>query len=97
MHLRNAPTNLMQEMGYGQGYRHAHLEALPDIGAYAAGENYFPDELQPSTFYHPAAAGLESKIRGRLASLSAADAAADAAADENAKDKHSADDAAGEV
>ena len=97
MHLRNAPTHLMQEMGYGQGYRHAHHAALRDIGAYAAGENYFPDELQPSTFYHPAAAGLENKIRGRLASLSAADVAAAAAADKNAEDKNSADDAAGEV
>ena len=83
----------MREMGYGQGYRHAHHEALRDIGAYVAGENYFPDELQPSTFYHPAAAGLESKIRGRLASLSAAAAAVD----KNAEDKNSADDAAGEV
>ena len=86
----------MREMGYGQGYRHAHHEALRDIGAYVAGENYFPDELQPSTFYHPAAAGLENKIRGRLASFSAADAAA-AAVDKNAEDKNSADDAAGEV
>ncbi len=73
MHLRNAPTNLMQQIGYGQGYRHAHNEALADVGAYAAGENYFPDELQPTTFYHPAAAGLESKIRERLAALAAAD------------------------
>ena len=73
MHLRNAPTNLMQQMGYGQGYRHAHNEALADVDAYAAGENYFPDELQPATFYHPSGAGLEGKIRDRLAALAAAD------------------------
>ena len=73
MHLRNAPTNLMQQMDYGQGYRHAHNELLADVGAYAAGENYFPDELQPASFYHPAGAGLEAKIRDRLAALAAAD------------------------
>ena len=73
MHLRNAPTNLMQQIGYGQGYRHAHNEALADVDAYAAGENYFPDELQPATFYHPSGAGLEGKIRDRLAALAAAD------------------------
>jgi len=73
MHLRNAPTKLMQQMGYGQGYRHAHSEALAEVGAFAAGENYFPNELQPTTFYHPANAGLESKIRERLAALAAAD------------------------
>ena len=61
MHLRNAPTKLMQQMGYGQAYRHAHSEALAEVGAFAAGENYFPNELQPTTFYHPANAGLESK------------------------------------
>ena len=73
MHLRNAPTNLMQQMDYGQGYRHAHNELLADVGAYAAGGNYFPDELQPATFYHPAGAGLEGRIRDRLAALAAAD------------------------
>jgi putative ATPase len=63
----------MQQMGYGQGYRHAHNEVLADVDAYAAGENYFPDELQPATFYHPSGAGLEGKIRDRLAALAAAD------------------------
>ena len=76
MHLRNAPTQMMKGLGYGEGYRHAHAENSADVGAYAAGENYFPDELQPMTFYHPAAAGLEEKIRQRLQRLAAADALA---------------------
>ena len=73
MHLRNAPTQLMQSLGYGDGYRHAHNENSAEIGAYAAGERYFPDELEPVTFYHPAAAGLEEKIRQRLQRLAQAD------------------------
>lgn len=76
MHLRNAPTQLMKGMGYGDGYRHAHTEKNADVGAYAAGESYFPDELKPVTFYHPAAAGLEEKIRQRLQRLAAADLSA---------------------
>ena len=76
MHLRNAPTQMMKGLGYGEGYRHAHAENTTDVGAYAAGENYFPDELQPMTFYHTAAAGLEEKIRQRLQRLAAADALA---------------------
>ena len=76
MHLRNAPTQMMKGLGYGEGYRHAHAENTTDVGAYAAGENYFPDELQPVTFYHPAAAGLEEKIRQRLQRLAAVDALA---------------------
>lgn len=73
MHLRNAPTKLMQSLGYGDGYRHAHNEGDDVVGAYAAGEHYFPDELEPATFYHPAAAGLEDKIRQRLQRLAQAD------------------------
>ncbi len=73
MHLRNAPTSLMKSMGYGDGYRHAHNESIQGLGAYAAGERYFPDELEPVTFYHPAAAGLEDKIRQRLQGLAQAD------------------------
>ena len=73
MHLRNAPTNMMKDLGFGDGYRHAHGEQLDDIGGYAAGENYFPDELPPETFYYPAAAGLEDKIRQRLSRLAKAD------------------------
>ncbi|HLS80366.1 MAG TPA: replication-associated recombination protein A [Steroidobacter sp.] len=63
MHLRNAPTRLMKELGYGKGYRYAHDE--PD--AYAAGENYFPEGLAPKNYYRPAARGLEIKIAEALA------------------------------
>ncbi len=66
VHLRNAPTKLMKELGYGHAYRYAHDE--PD--AYAAGEHYFPDELAPAPrFYRPTPRGLEGKIGERLAYL----------------------------
>ena len=65
MHLRNAPTKTMKELGYGSGYRYAHDEAE----AYAAGERYLPEELGEVRFYDPKEAGLESKIRARLARL----------------------------
>ncbi len=58
LHLRNAPTKLMKEIGYGKGYRYAHDEP----GAYAAGERYFPDELPDRRYYVPAPRGLEIKI-----------------------------------
>ncbi len=61
-HLRNAPTRLMKEMGYGEAYRYAHDE--PEH--YAAGENYFPPELHQQRYYHPAAQGLERKIGEKL-------------------------------
>jgi putative ATPase len=61
-HLRNAPTKLMKELGYGREYRYAHDE--PD--AYAAGEHYFPDGMGEPRFYDPTPRGLESKIRERL-------------------------------
>ncbi|MBI3918313.1 MAG: replication-associated recombination protein A [Betaproteobacteria bacterium] len=63
--LRNAPTKLMKELGYGNDYRYAHDEE----GAYAAGENYFPDGMTPPRFYEPTARGLEQRIRERLAEL----------------------------
>ncbi len=63
LHLRNAPTRLMKELGYAKGYRYAHDEA----GAYAAGENYFPDELGRRQYYFPTDQGLEGKIAERLA------------------------------
>jgi putative ATPase len=62
LHLRNAPTGLMKGLGYGKGYRYAHDE--PD--AYAAGERYFPDEMQPARYYEPVDRGLEIKIREAL-------------------------------
>lgn len=69
LRLRNAPTGLMRNLGYGEGYRYAHDEAE----AYAAGENYFPDELEPQRYYHPTDQGLEAKIRARLERLQALD------------------------
>ncbi|BCB27188.1 recombination factor protein RarA [Sulfurimicrobium lacus] len=64
-HLRNAPTKLMKELGFGREYRYAHDE--PD--AYAAGENYFPDEVKAVNFYRPTPRGMEGKIGERLAYL----------------------------
>jgi putative ATPase len=63
IHLRNAPTRLMKELGYGHEYRYAHDE--PE--AYAAGETYFPDDLEERRYYQPVARGLEQKIAERLA------------------------------
>lgn len=64
-HLRNAPTRLMKDLGYGRDYRYAHDEA----GAYAAGENYFPDDLPPPLLYEPTERGLEARISERLEAL----------------------------
>ena len=68
MHLRNAATGMMKGMGYGEGYRHAHAETSID-GAYAAGEDYFPEAMQPQQFYFPRPSGLEDKIKNRLERL----------------------------
>lgn len=65
LHLRNAPTRLMKELGYGKGYRYAHDE--PD--AFAAGENYFPQGLEPRRYYQPVPRGLEIKIAEALEKL----------------------------
>ena len=65
IHLRNAPTKLMKELGYGKHYRYAHDE--PD--AYAAGENYFPEDVTPERYYYPVPRGMESKIAEKLAYL----------------------------
>ena len=69
LHLRNAPTKLMKQLGYGDEYRYAHDE--PD--AYAAGEDYFPDELAPQPFYQPVPRGLELKIGEKLNHLAQLD------------------------
>jgi putative ATPase len=63
LHLRNAPTKLMKSLDYGKGYRYAHDE--PD--AYAAGENYFPDGMEPRSYYQPVPRGMEIKIAEALA------------------------------
>jgi putative ATPase len=64
LHLRNAPTKLMKELGYGHAYRYAHDE--PE--AYAAGETYFPEGINPS-WYRPTDRGMEGKIAEKLAHL----------------------------
>ncbi|HTK01527.1 MAG TPA: replication-associated recombination protein A [Bordetella sp.] len=71
MHLRNAPTKLMKQLGHGHAYRYAHDEPH----GYAAGENYFPDGMHP-TFYQPTDRGLEAKIQQKLAFLRDLDAQA---------------------
>ena len=65
LHLRNAPTKLMKDLGYAKGYRYAHDEAE----AYAAGESYFPQELGKRQYYFPTEQGLEGKIAERLGHL----------------------------
>ncbi len=71
LHLRNAPTKLMKQDGYGAQYRYAHDEE----NGYAAGENYLPQELKDTTYYHPVDRGLEKKIAEKLAYLRSLDAA----------------------
>ncbi len=70
LHIRNAPTRLMQELGYGAGYRYAHDEE----GAYAAGESYFPEGMPAVEWYRPTERGLEGRIREKLAELRRRDA-----------------------
>ncbi|WBA19152.1 replication-associated recombination protein A [Salinivibrio kushneri] len=69
MHLRNAPTALMEQMGHGDGYRYAHDEP----NAYAAGERYLPPELGEARYYQPVNRGLEIKIAEKLAFLAEQD------------------------
>ncbi|GAM53806.1 holliday junction DNA helicase [bacterium endosymbiont of Mortierella elongata FMR23-6] len=65
VHLRNAPTKLMKELGYGHEYRYAHDEP----NAYAAGEAYLPDGMTEPGWYQPTPRGLEIKIGEKLALL----------------------------
>jgi putative ATPase len=65
MHLRNAPTKLMKELGYGENYRYAHDEE----DAVARGEKYFPDDMEERRYYDPVPRGLEIRIREKLAEL----------------------------
>ena len=64
-HLRNAPTKLMKELGYGKLYRYAHDES----DAYAAGETYLPEGIREQSWYQPSPRGLEGKIAEKLAYL----------------------------
>jgi putative ATPase len=72
LRLRNAPTRLMKDLGYGKNYRYAHNEE----DAYAAGEHYFPDGMKAARWYVPTGRGLEAKIEERLATLRNRDAVA---------------------
>jgi putative ATPase len=65
LHIRNAPTRLMKDLGYGKGYRYAHDE--PD--AYSAGQTYFPEGMPAVEWYKPTDRGLEAKIREKIAEL----------------------------
>jgi putative ATPase len=65
LRLRNAPTALMKGLDYGKGYRYAHDEE----GAFAAGERYWPDDMEAQSFYRPVQRGLEISIGERLAEL----------------------------
>lgn len=69
LHLRNAPTKLMAELGHGKGYRYAHDEP----GAYAAGEYYFPEGMDEMTWYEPTDRGLERQIGEKLKYLDSLD------------------------
>ena len=71
MHIRNAPTKLMKNLGMGKDYRYAHDEA----DGYAAGENYLPDGVLQHAWYRPTDRGLEAKIREKLAALRERDSA----------------------
>jgi len=70
MHIRNAPTKLMKNLGYGDDYRYAHDES----DGYAAGENYFPEGMDRPNWYRPTDRGLEAKIREKLEHLRSLDA-----------------------
>ncbi|HET6630129.1 MAG TPA: replication-associated recombination protein A [Woeseiaceae bacterium] len=65
LHLRNAPTRLMKDLGYGKGYRYAHNEE----GGLAAGERYFPEDMPERRYYHPVPRGLERQIGEKLAGI----------------------------
>ncbi|MDH5578761.1 MAG: recombination factor protein RarA, partial [Betaproteobacteria bacterium] len=65
LHIRNAPTKLMKNLGYGKDYRYAHDE----VDAFAAGENYFPEGMPAVEWYKPTARGLEQRIREKLEEL----------------------------
>jgi len=65
LHLRNAPTKLMKQLGYGKAYIYAHDEPY----AYVPNENYFPEGFEPKTYYHPVPRGMEIKIAEKLAFL----------------------------
>ena len=72
MHIRNAPTQLMKDMDYGEDYRYAHDESE----GYSAGDNYFPEPLKDKRYYFPTERGLEMKIKEKMDYLRKLDASA---------------------
>ncbi len=74
VHLRNAPTKLLKSLGHGREYRYDHDEP----NAFSAGQTYFPEGMQPKTYYHPVARGLEIKIQEKLETLKKLTESADA-------------------
>ena len=79
LRLRNAPTRLMKELGYGEKYRYAHDEE----DALAAGERYFPDDMPERRYYHPVDRGLESQIGDKLSRIAEKNRAARAGVSES--------------
>lgn len=73
MHIRNAPTTMMKDMGYGEDYRYAHN--FDD--AFVPGESYFPEELADTRYYEPAPRGLEIQIKEKLDQLRKSNEASD--------------------
>jgi len=65
LHLKNSTSSITKELGHGQSYRYAHSE----LNAFAAGENYFPEAIANTQFYHPSDRGLEKKLQEKLAYL----------------------------
>ena len=65
LHIRNAPTGLMKDLGYGKGYRYDHDE----LEAHAAGQQFLPDALVGARFYEPTDRGIEARVRERLRQL----------------------------
>lgn len=82
IHLRNAPTKLMKNLGYGKEYRYAHDEQ----DGYAAGESYLPEGMGKPGWYEPVARGLEAKIAEKLQRLRELDQLAEAHADRSRAD-----------
>ncbi len=73
IHLRNAPTKLMKQLGHGNEYRYSHDEP----GAFSAGQSYWPDNMTPIQFYRPVERGLEIQIKDQLARLAELNKAAE--------------------
>ena len=73
LHIRNAPTTLMKEMGYGDSYQYAHHYE----DAFVPGESYVPPEIHGKQFYHPADRGLETRIKEKLDYLRQQNSASD--------------------